>query len=148
MRIREGGREGEHDGPRDTGSATAGCYVSAPPALSPLIQSRVCFSPIPHPTAAAHFFFPSTHMAPHMAASSLPPSLACSLSSTHLHPRGATNLYCLCCHSVSLSLLLFCLSASPSLIIFINRLSLSLSLLCSEAAAPRSGLQGYGRERP
>lgn len=75
-----------------------------------------------------------------------------SLSSTpSLHPRGATNLYCLCYHSVSLLLFLsVCLPASLSLslslIISINRFSLSLTLSCSKAAAPHSGLRGYDKE--
>lgn len=114
---KEGRGEGEHDGPCDTGSATAGCYVSAPPALASHRLSRRCFWPIPHPVAAAHFFSLSTHMAPHMAASLHPsPSpllshhLFLSLPSTHLHPRGATNLCCLCCHS--LCVLSVCLSFS------------------------------------
>ena len=71
-------------------------------------------------------------MAPHMAASlppSLPPSLHpfLSLSSTHsLHPRGATNLCCLCCHSVSLS---FCfLSVCLSLSHYFHQSFLSPSL--------------------
>lgn len=129
---KEGGRE--HDGPCDTGSATAGCYVSAPPALSPHRLSRLCFWPIPHPVAAAHFFSLSTHMAPHMAPS-LPPSRLRSLShhpflslpSTHLQPRGATNLCCLCCHS----LCLFRLSAFPSHYFHQSLLSISPSMRCA-----------------
>lgn len=75
-----------------------------------------------------------------------------SLSSTHsLHPRGATNLYCLCCHSVSLLLFLSvclpaCLPLSLSLSLFPSIVFLSLS--CSKAAAPHSGLRGYDKERP
>lgn len=71
-----------------------------------------------------------------------------SLSSTHsLHPRGATNLYCLCCHSVSLLLFLsVCLPACLPLSLFPSIVFLSLS--CSKAAAPHSGLRGYDKERP
>lgn len=157
---KEGGREGERDGPRDAGSATAGCYVSAPPALSPHGLSRLAslqsLTLQPLPT----FFFPfHSHGSSHgCLLPSLPPSfsrslslhLFLSLSSTHsLHPRGATNLCCLCCHSVSLSFCFLSVCLSLSLIISINRfLSPSPSLLCSEAAAPRSGLQGYDKERP
>lgn len=113
-------REGEREAPRDSGSATAGCYVTAPPALSPHGLSRL--SPIPHPADAARFLPPPpSHMAPHMA-----PLLSLSLTrfSTHsLYPRGATSLSCLSCHSVSLCFCFFfvCLSAAPSLIISISR---------------------------
>lgn len=116
---REGGREVEHDGPCDTGSATAGCYVSTPPALCPHRLSRLCVSPIPHPVAAAHFFFPATHMAPHMAASlsltssiTLPPPL----SLTRLHPLTSPGS-----HQPLLPVLSLSLSVYSSPIIFINR---------------------------
>lgn len=138
-KSRKGGREGERDGPRDAGSATAGCYVSAPPALSPHGLSRLRFSPIPHSAAAAHFFFaPSTHMAPHMAASLPPPlpssiTLSPSLSLTLLHPLIAPQgshqpLLSLClsppfCFFVCLPLPL---SLFPS--ILFHPLSFSLSL--------------------
>lgn len=79
-------------------------------------------------------------MAPHMAASppssaSLPPSLPLppppslppflSLPSTHLRPRGATNLCCLCCHS------LYVLSVCFSFSHYFHQSFLSLSLCCA-----------------
>lgn len=133
---REGGREGEHDGPCDTGSATAGCYVSAPPALASHRLSRLCFWPIPHPVATAHFFSPSTHMAPHMAAS-LPPLLLCSptISSSPSPPPTCVPGEPPTSAVFAVTLSVFCLSAFPSLIIFISRfshsLSHSLSLCCA-----------------
>ncbi len=76
-------------------------------------------------------------------------SLFLSLPSTHsLHPRRATNLCCLCCHSVSLSFCFLSVCLSLSHYFHQSFLSLSFSFLCSEAAAPRSGLQGYDKERP
>lgn len=108
----------------------------------------------PSPCSRCPLFFPfHSHGSSH---GSLPPSplrslshhpfLFLSLPSTHLQPRGATNLCCLCCHS----LCLFRLSAFPSHYFhqLLLSISLSLSALCSEAAAPRAGLQRYDRERP
>lgn len=133
---REGGREGEHDGPCDTGSATAGCYVSAPPALASHRLSRLCFWPIPHPVAAAHFFFPfHSHGSSHGC---LPPSspFLCSptISSSPSPPPTCIPGEPPTSAVFAVTLSLFCLSAFPSLIIFICRFSpvlLSLPLFLS-----------------
>lgn len=94
-------REGEREAPRDFGSATAGCYVTAPPALSPHGLSRL--SPILHPADAAWFLPPppSSHMPPHMAPLlSLPHSLLHPL----IVPQGS--------HQPQLPKLSLCLSPS------------------------------------
>lgn len=121
-------REGEHDGPRDSGSATAGCYVSAPPAPSPRRLSRLCFPPIPHPAAAAHFFFPlrltwlltwpppslfpSLHHSPAVSFSRSPPP-------TCIPGEPPTSAACMLSLSLSLSL------TPPSLRVLSACLSLS-----------------------
>lgn len=92
-------------------------------------------------------------MAPHMAASlapsmTLPPSLSLTLLHPLIAPQGSHQPL-LPLLSLSLSFC-FCLSAClpASLYLSLFPSIVFLSLSCSKAAAPHSGLRGYDKERP